>query len=79
MHAMLLFKDDDTLLYALLPVGPTEKTLDKLVERFGKTPRVTAFEQTVGDVIQEGNFYWFDEHTAYFGFDDGHIWERIAL
>lgn len=79
MHAMLLFKGDGTLLYALVPIGPSEETLDKLVERYGKTPRVTEFTQKVGHVIQYGKFYWFDAHTAYFGFKDDQIWERIVF
>jgi hypothetical protein len=78
MHAKLIFRND-VLLYALLPIGPSETTRDKLVERLGKKPRVIEFRQTIGDVRQEGNFYWFDRHTAYFGFRDDQIWERIVF
>ena len=78
MHAKLIFLND-VLLYALLPIGPSEATLDKLVERHGKQPRVTEFRQSIGHVQQEGTFYWFDRHTAYFGFGDDQIWERIAF
>lgn len=79
MNATLLFKDDGTLLYALVPIGPSEQTLDKLVERYGKIPRSSEFTQTVGDVVQHGKFYWLDAHTAYFGFEDDQIWEKIVF
>lgn len=79
MNAMLLFKDDGTLLYGLVPIGPSEQNLDKLVERYGKYPRTSEFTQRVGDVIQFGKFYWFDAHTIYFGFKDDQIWERIVF
>ena len=79
MNATMLFKDDGKLLYALVPIGPSEGTLDKLVARFGRTPRVIEFTQKVGHVEQYGKFYWFDAHTAYFGFSDDQIWERIVV